>query len=67
MEINLKTTLDKLSLSIMDNGQGIQKQDLNKKGSFGLIGIEERLIPHNGIMSITSRKPGCSLNIEVPL
>ena len=67
VEINLKTTLNKLSLSIMDNGQGIRKQDLNKKGSFGLIGIEERLIPHNGIMSITSTKPGCSLNIEVPL
>ncbi|MAH81277.1 MAG: two-component sensor histidine kinase, partial [Rickettsiales bacterium] len=67
VEIKLNTMSNKLNLSIIDNGKGINKEDLNKKGSFGLIGIEERLIPHNGVMSFTSTDPGCSLNIEVPL
>ena len=54
-----------IEISIQDNGIGIEEKDFNKEGSFGLIGIEERLVPFNGEFSIKSTSPGTLLNIRI--
>ena len=67
INISLTSYLKSLELIIQDNGIGITPDDFIKQGSFGLIGIEERLLPHNAKLFINSIEQGTLLRVEVPL
>ena len=53
-----------LSIQITDNGLG---GALSKEGSFGLIGIQERITHLNGDIRIDSSQLGTKITIELPL
>jgi len=50
----------------VDDGRGISSEDLEKKGSFGLIGIRERAYSLQGKISITG-EPGRGTRIVASL
>jgi PAS domain S-box-containing protein len=57
-----------LTLKIMDNGIGMSPQAQKKPESFGLVGIEERVLALNGKFSITSMpNSGTTLLVTIPL
>jgi PAS domain S-box-containing protein len=57
-----------LTLKIMDNGVGMSPDAQKKPESFGLVGIEERVLALNGKFSITSMpNSGTTLLVTVPL
>jgi signal transduction histidine kinase len=53
-----------LSIQITDNGIGGAH---SKEGSFGLIGVQERITQLNGDIRIDSSQKGTTINIELPL
>jgi two-component system, NarL family, sensor histidine kinase LiaS len=53
-----------LSIQITDNGIGGAH---SKEGSFGLLGIQERIRQLNGDIRIDSNQLGTTINIELPL
>jgi signal transduction histidine kinase len=53
-----------LSIQITDNGRGGAH---SKEGSFGLLGIQERITQLNGDIRIDSNQLGTTINIELPL
>ena len=54
----------RLSIQITDNGIGGAQ---SKEGSFGLIGVQERITQLNGDIRIDSSQKGTTINIELPL
>jgi signal transduction histidine kinase len=54
----------RLTIDISDNGIGGAQ---NKEGSFGLIGISERISGLNGDIHIDSSEIGTKIRIEIPL
>ena len=54
----------RLTIQITDNGMGGAQ---SKEGSFGLIGIQERIARLNGDISIDSSQLGTKISIQVPL
>ena len=66
--ITLHVGTDRLVLEISDNGVGISKQWVHKKGSFGLIGMRERAIAVGGELHVLSgQDSGGKVRVEVPL
>ncbi len=57
-----------LQLTVRDNGRGIDVADLHKPGSYGLLGIRERVTLLGGEM-VVNRNPtkGTQLRIRIPL
>jgi signal transduction histidine kinase len=53
-----------LSLTVKDNGCGLPPGGRNKFGSFGLVGIEERIVILGGICAISS-EPGGGTTVTV--
>ena len=59
---------DHLNLTIEDNGQGIPAEKVYAKTSFGLLGMQERVLLFNGKLAIHSRLgKGTRLEVELPL
>ena len=57
-----------ISMSVADNGIGLQQAGRHKPGSFGLVGIEERMTILNGVFRVTSSPgAGTTIHISVPL
>ncbi|MES2258188.1 MAG: CHASE domain-containing protein [Pseudomonadota bacterium] len=57
-----------LSMSISDNGVGLQAHNRNQPGSFGLVGIEERIGLLDGVFSISGKRhSGTTIHVSVPL
>lgn len=59
---------DGAQLTVRDNGRGIEQAELDKRGSFGLLGIRERMLLLGGTM-VVSRNPtqGTQLRVRIPL
>jgi PAS domain S-box-containing protein len=57
-----------LQLTVRDNGRGIEEDDLTKRGSYGLLGIRERVTLLGGEL-LVSRNPtqGTQLRVRIPL
>jgi two-component system sensor histidine kinase DegS len=53
-----------VTIEISDNGVGGAQK---KEGSFGLIGIQERITELNGDIHIDSSQEGTKIRIEIPL
>jgi signal transduction histidine kinase/CHASE1-domain containing sensor protein len=68
VHIELRLRENMLSMSIHDNGIGLQPDSRNRQGSFGLVGIEERVTILGGTFSINSFPGGGTLlQVRVPI
>ena len=68
VRVELRQAAGMLSMIITDNGVGTRDSSRNKVGSFGLIGIEERISLLGGHCSITgSPNAGTTVMISVPV
>lgn len=68
VRVELRTEGDCISMTVSDNGVGLLGSGRNKAGSFGLVGIEERVNILGGTFVITSTPgEGTSIGVSVPL
>lgn len=68
VRVELKLGGNRLSMTVSDNGIGLQAGERAKVGSFGLVGIEERISILGGSFSITSDSgEGTTVCVSVPL
>jgi signal transduction histidine kinase len=66
--IELQLLDNRLSMSVSDNGVGLHPEGRNKIGSFGLVGIEERVSILGGTFSIRGVPgAGTTVVVSVPL
>lgn len=68
VSIHMDIVDDRIRLIIKDNGRGITQSDIEKKGSFGLMGMKERVAFMGGELHIQG-KPGIgtTLTVMIPL
>lgn len=68
VRVELALRGDDMSMTVSDNGVGIQSGCRNKAGSFGLVGIEERINILGGSFSITSIPgEGTRVHVSIPV
>lgn len=68
VDIELGLSEDEVTLEVMDNGIGIQDNELNAKKSLGLLGMQERALLFGGDVSITgSAGHGTRVSVVIPL
>ncbi len=57
-----------LSLSVEDNGRGINEEEVNSTKSLGLIGMRERIKKMNGSFAISKKDSGGTVvNVRIPV
>jgi PAS domain S-box-containing protein len=57
-----------IQLTVRDNGRGIDLEELNKRGSYGLLGIRERMVLMGGTLVVSrNAKQGTQLRVRIPL
>ena len=64
VRVELRLLQARITMTISDNGVGMDASNRHKPGSFGLVGIEERVKILGGNFMVTSR-PGAGTTIEV--
>ena len=64
VRVELRLLNGRITMTISDNGVGMDASNRHKPGSFGLVGIEERVKILGGAFTVTSR-PGAGTTIEV--
>jgi signal transduction histidine kinase len=68
VKVELKLQAGRLSMTVSDNGVGLPAGGRNKTGSFGLVGIEERIHLLGGVCSILSFPgSGTAVYVSVPV
>ncbi|OEZ60899.1 CHASE domain-containing protein [Duganella sp. HH105] len=68
VRVELKQAGGMLTMTISDNGVGLRESSRNKVGSFGLVGIEERVSLLGGHCAITGgHNAGTTVSISVPV
>jgi signal transduction histidine kinase len=72
VRVELRSRPDRISMTVVDNGVGIQRAGRNKSGSFGLVGIEERVKILGGSFDIGEAPGGgtvihVSMPVDIPL
>jgi signal transduction histidine kinase len=68
VRIDLHQHADMLTMTIRDNGIGMQPGSRNRNGSFGLVGIEERVNILGGSFSISSGPDtGTTIVVTIPV
>jgi two-component system sensor histidine kinase UhpB len=68
VEADVRCTAAHIELCVMDNGRGIAPDALKKQGSFGLVGMRQRVTALGGTMKIdTAEGMGTAIRITVPL
>jgi len=68
VRIALQQQADMLTMTIRDNGVGMQPGSRNRSGSFGLVGIEERVGILGGSFSISSGlDSGTTIVVTIPV
>ncbi|MBJ7311812.1 CHASE domain-containing protein [Rugamonas sp. CCM 8940] len=68
VRVELRQQHGMLSMTISDNGVGIRANSRNKIGSFGLVGIEERISILGGQCAISgSANAGTTVTVSVPI
>src|SRR5471032_2495529 len=64
VQVKLERCRDSVSMTVSDNGVGAAIDGRNKQGSFGLVGIEERISLLGGTFFIES-SPGAGMRVHV--
>ncbi len=68
VRVELTSTGRQLTMTVIDNGIGVGARERGKAGSFGLVGIEERINILGGSFSISSTDgEGTTVCVSVPL
>jgi signal transduction histidine kinase len=68
VSVELKVEAGRLSMTVSDNGVGLHPGGRNKLGSFGLVGIEERVHLLGGSFTISSMADsGTTVAVSVPI
>jgi len=67
VRISLKENDSSVEMSISDNGKGIGESDLKTKGSYGIIGMKERVKALNGIIDISGSSSGTAIKVIIPV
>jgi len=68
VQVVLRVECDSILMSVTDNGVGLQSQGPRKPGSFGLVGIEERINILGGTFHIGSNAgTGTIIRVAVPM
>lgn len=68
VQVVLRVQQDRIRMSVGDNGVGLQRKGHRKPGSFGLVGIEERVGILGGTFDIQSRPgTGTIISVTVPI
>jgi signal transduction histidine kinase len=66
--IRLQTIGQEVLLDVQDDGRGLRPDDLQKKGSFGLVGIRERAYMLAGSVEIRGEDGrGTGIRVRLPL
>ncbi|HJZ12041.1 MAG TPA: sensor histidine kinase, partial [Acidobacteriota bacterium] len=66
-KIQLKEHADTISLRVKDNGRGITEEEIAKAGSFGILGIKERVLFLGGEVDIQGVPgEGTTIKVTVP-
>lgn len=68
VHVTLASDSRKLNLAVSDDGIGIQRNQLSKKGAFGLIWMRERIGALGGtfVISASTQRKGTALTISIP-
>ncbi len=64
VRVAIQSTVNRLLISITDNGKGIMRQEINDPKSFGIVGMKERVHWVGGQFNIYS-SPGRGTRIEI--
>jgi signal transduction histidine kinase len=68
VDIELEVGQSEVSLEVVDNGVGIQENELNARKSLGLLGMQERALLFGGDVAITgSAGHGTRVSVTIPL
>jgi len=68
VDVSVREENGTLSLEVIDNGRGIQPQELADPYSLGLVGMRERALQIGGIVTVApGAKRGTTVSVEVPL
>ena len=66
--VDLRIIGEELHLGVQDDGRGLRPADLSKKGSFGLVGIRERVYTLAGSVEILGDNgKGTAVRVRLPL
>jgi signal transduction histidine kinase/CHASE1-domain containing sensor protein len=67
VRVELRVDPGWVSMSVIDNGVGLPEAGRNKPGSFGLVGVEERVKILNGVFSASSTPgKGTTIRVSIP-
>lgn len=68
VRVTLQYVKERLRLQVTDDGRGISETEVNAPGSYGLMGIRERLYPWNGTVTFDGKAgQGTRVLVELPL
>jgi len=67
VNISLVKTNDIIEMNIKDNGRGFKNENLVNRGSYGIIGMRERVKSFNGTLDISGAEDGVSIHVQIPL
>ncbi|MBL4654035.1 MAG: hypothetical protein JKY53_14405, partial [Flavobacteriales bacterium] len=67
IKIYLSEDDSKIELRIVDNGRGITGKQIQRTQSFGIVGIKERALSHNGKFEISGEEgKGTTVYVTLP-
>lgn len=67
VQVELIQDTDEVRLTVSDNGRGIEGHEMYKRGSFGLLGIRERVDALGGRLVVTGGSgDGTRLDVRIP-
>ena len=58
---------DRLEMRVIDNGKGIEEQEIVEPKSFGIIGMRERVHYLGGNLSISGNSNGTTVKVTIPM
>ena len=67
VDISLGKFDDNVEMKIKDNGRGFRSENLVNRGSYGIIGMRERVKSFNGTLDISGSDDGVSVHVLIPL